>query len=83
VELTKEGIIGENNLGYLDFTGAEKKKTEVVNDENSDRKKVYEAIAKNENTTVDLVGKRRAKQIAEKAEPGDWLKDENGKWYQK
>ena len=83
VELKKGGIIGENNLGYLEFTGSERKKEDIVNAENSDRKKVYDAIAKNENTTVDLVGKRRAQQIAEKAEAGDWLKDENGKWYRK
>ena len=83
VELKNAGIIGENNLGYLEFRGNEKKNEDVVNAENSDRKKVYEAIAKNENTTTEMVGKRRATQIAEKAEPGDWLKGENGKWYQK
>ena len=82
VELKKAGIVGENNLGYLEFRGAVKKNEDVVNAENEDRKKVYEAIAKKENTTAELVGKLRAKKIAEKAEPGDWLQDEKGKWYQ-
>ena len=83
VELKKAGIVGENSLGYLEFKGAVKKNEDVVNAENSDRKKVYEAIAKRQNTTAELVGKRRALQIAEKADPGEWLKDENGKWHQK
>jgi uncharacterized protein YdbL (DUF1318 family) len=82
-ELKKAGIIGENNLGYLEFVGANKKSEDIVSAENSDRKLVYEAIAKKQNTTVELVGKRRAIQIAEKADPGEWLKNESGKWHQK
>jgi uncharacterized protein len=83
VELKKAGIVGENNLGYLEFVGADKKGEDIVTAENDDRKKVYEAIAKQSETTVELVGQRRAKQIAEKADPGEWIKDEAGKWYQK
>ena len=83
VELKNNGIVGENNLGYLEFVGGKKEKEDVVAAENKDRAKVYEAIAKKQNTTVDKVGERRAIQIAEKADPGDWLKDSSGKWYQK
>jgi uncharacterized protein len=83
VELKKAGIVGENNLGYLEFVGASKKSEDIVTAENDDRKKVYEAIAKSSNTTIELVGERRAKQIAEKADTGEWLKDASGKWYQK
>ncbi len=83
VELKKAGIVGENSLGYLEFVGSDKKGEDIVTAENEDRKKVYEAIAKQSETTIELVGQRRAKQIAEKADPGEWLKDEAGKWYQK
>jgi uncharacterized protein len=83
VELKKAGIVGENNLGYLEFVGADKKGEDILTAENDDRKKVYEAIAKQSETTIELVGQRRAKQIAEKADPGEWLKDDTGKWYQK
>ena len=51
--------------------------------ENRDRKLVYEAIAKNQGTTVEVVGRHRAVQIADKALAGEWLQDANGKWYQK
>ena len=83
VELKNAGIIGENNLGYLEYIGTTKKNEDIVSAENKDRKTVYEAIAKKQNTTTELVGKRRAIQIFEKADPGEWLKEESGKWYQK
>ncbi len=81
--LKNKGIVGENNLGYLQFVGNKKEKADVVNAENRDRKLVYEAIAKQQNTTVEVVGKHRAIQIANKAQAGEWLQDANGKWYQK
>ena len=81
--LKAEGIIGENNKGYLEFIGGNKAKEDVVNAENNDRKKVYSAIAKQQGTAFDLVGERRAKQIAKKAKPGQWIQDQSGKWHQK
>ena len=81
--LKAEGIIGENNKGYLEFISGNKAEADVVNAENSDRREVYNDIAKQQGTTVDLVGKRRAIQIAKRAIPGQWLQDESGKWYQK
>jgi len=81
--LKDRGIIGENNLGFLEFVGNQKEKADVVAAENMDRKSVYEAIAKNQGTTVKLVGQHRAIQIADKALAGEWLQDANGKWYQK
>ena len=81
--LKDQGIVGENNKGYLEFIGKKKEQQDVVAAENSDRKQVYEAIAKQQSTTVEVVGKHRAVQIADKAQPGEWLQDANGKWYQK
>ncbi|MBW1840669.1 MAG: YdbL family protein [Deltaproteobacteria bacterium] len=81
--LKAEGIVGENNSGYLEFVGGNRKNADVVNAENSDRKAVYTAIAKQQGTTADLVGKRRALQIRGIAGPGEWLQDDSGKWYRK
>ena len=83
IDLKNKGVIGENNLGYLEFVGTAREKQDVVRDENKDRETVYKAIAKKQNTTAEKVGKRRAQQIAKKADPGEWLKNEKGKWYQK
>jgi len=81
--LKDKGLVGENNQGFLEFVGQQKEKQDVVAAENQDRKMVYEAIAKQQGITVELVGKHRAIQIADKARTGEWLQDANGKWYQK
>lgn len=81
--LKAQGVVGENNRGYLEFRSGDRSKAAVVNAENSDREEVYSQIAQQQGTTADLVGKRRALQIAQTARPGEWLQDGNGRWYQK
>jgi uncharacterized protein YdbL (DUF1318 family) len=84
VQLKADGIVGENNSGFLQVVpGAAAKMQDVITAENKDRQTVYEAIAKQQGTTADLVAKRRAIQIAEKATSGEWLQDGSGKWYKK
>jgi uncharacterized protein YdbL (DUF1318 family) len=83
VKLKAKGLVGENVNGYLQFVGKMKEKEDVVEAENNDRSKVYAAIAKQQGTTAELVGKRRALQIAKKAKAGEWLQDQSGEWYQK
>jgi uncharacterized protein YdbL (DUF1318 family) len=82
-KLKTEGIVGEDKKGYLQFVGGNKAKADVVAAENKDRKTVYTAIAKQQGTTAELVGKRRALQIAKKAAPGEWVQDAGGNWIQK
>jgi len=81
--LKDKGLVGENNQGLLEFVGQQKENQDVVAAENQDRKMVYEAIAKQQGITVELVGKHRAIQIADKARTGEWLQDADGKWYRK
>ena len=83
IELKSKGIVGENNKGYLEFVGDKKVSADVVAAENKDRQTVYEAIAKQQATTAELVGKRRALQIAKRATPGEWVQDAGGNWIQK
>jgi uncharacterized protein YdbL (DUF1318 family) len=83
VALKGKGIIAENNKGFLEFRAEEKEKEDVVAAENSDRRRIYEKIATRQKTTAELVGKRRAAQIAKKAAQGEWLQDPAGKWFQK
>lgn len=84
--LKSKGAAGENNQGYLEVMPESKSSDNdkiIINDENSDRKAVYTAIAKQQEIDVTLVGKRRGLKIAENAVPGEWLQDEAGKWYKK
>ena len=83
IELKEKGIIGEDFQGYLAFLSDDKQKQDVIEEENIDRKKIYSYIAKKEGADLELVGQRRAKQIADNAKPGDFLQKEDGSWYQK
>ena len=82
-KLKAEGLVGEDNKGYLQFVGGKKAEADVVAAENKDRETVYTEIAKQQGTTAELVGKRRALQIANKAAPGEWIQDAGGNWIQK
>jgi uncharacterized protein len=81
--LKEKGLVGEDSLGFLRFVGAAREKEELVRAENDDRLQVYQAIARQQNTTADLVGRRRAQQIADIAQPGHWLQGADGAWRQK
>ena len=83
VDLKSKGIVGEDRMGYLQFVGGKREKEAVVQAENQDRREVYHAIAKKEGVNVEQVGQRRALQIMNKAKKGEWLQEQNGKWYQK
>ncbi|WP_028316938.1 YdbL family protein [Desulfatibacillum aliphaticivorans] len=82
-QLKAKGIIGENNQGYLEFRGSSREGQDLVNAENADRKQVYAYIAQKQGTTPELVGQRRAIQLGERADPGHWLQNAEGQWYQK
>ncbi len=83
IELKSQGIIGENNQGYLSFVGNDRQMQDVVEAENKDRRTVYEEIGVREGTTVQTVGQRRALQLRDLANPGDWVQNDAGKWYRK
>ncbi len=83
INLKNQGIIGENNQGLLQFRTANKSGADIVNAENSDRQKVYSAIAKQQGVSATLVGQKRAQQIRGKAAAGEWLQKPNGQWYKK
>jgi len=82
-KMKEKGVIGENNKGYLEFVGNARESEDVINAENADRRTVYQAIAKKNNESIEVVQKGRAVQIAERAKAGEWLQDENGKWHKK
>ncbi len=81
--LLADGILGENNMGFLEFRKQKPDQAALVNDENKDRRDVYAAIAKQQGANPELVGKRRAQQIAQIAAAGTWLQKPNGSWYRK
>ena len=81
--MKKSGDIGENNQGFLEARTASAPAAKLAGEENADRNVVYQAIAKQQGTTAEKVGRLRARQIAEKAAPGVWVQDEGGTWRKK
>jgi uncharacterized protein YdbL (DUF1318 family) len=81
--LKNKGVIGENSRGFLEFRGKKQPQKDLVNAENRDRKKVYQAIGKKQGASATLVGQRRAKTIAAKSKAGHWLQRPDGGWYKK
>lgn len=82
-ELKEQGLVGETFSGYLAFVGTSTSRAEVVEAENQDRRKVYEAIARQQGTSPEVVGRIRAQQIAERAVPGTFIQDAGGNWQKK
>ena len=84
-QLKANGAVGENNKGYLEFKIKKptQEDADLIAAENQDRSKVYSAIAKQQGTTAENVGKRRAAQIEKKAQPGEWVQNADGEWYRK
>lgn len=82
-ELKAQGLVGENNQGFLEFRTGQKPQADVVKAENADRLEVYKTIAARQNTAPEFVGQARAAQIAGKESPGVWIQGADGAWKQK
>ncbi len=81
--LKDQGLIGENNQGYLEYRSGQQPEKETVTSENADRRTVYAEIARKEGVGIDLVEKRRALQIAQIGSAGHWFQRPDGSWYKK
>ncbi len=82
--LKDQGVVGENNRGYLENRGAPAGgDQQIISDENADRRVVYAALAAQTGATADGVGRQRAQQISSIAKRGHWVQEPNGEWRQK
>ena len=81
--LKTQGVVGENNRGYVQALGGGAEVKALVAAENKDRKQVYEAIVVQNKlgsgalATVEAVFARVQR---DKAEPGDKVQDASGRW---
>jgi uncharacterized protein YdbL (DUF1318 family) len=63
--------------------GSQKSHEQLVADENQDRKTIYAHIAAQQNTSLSVVEKNRALQLAERAAPGTYVQKPDGTWVKK
>ena len=83
-KLKSEGVIGETVKGLVDFVKDKTADAEaIVKEENGDREALYKLLAAKENTTPEKVAERNAKRNFEKAKPGEYLQESDGKWRKK
>ena len=84
LNLKTQGLVGENNQGYLEVRGGGGgNAAALVAAENEDRRRVYEAIAAKTGGSVEQVGQRAAARRAEVAGGGEWVQKPGGEWFQK
>jgi uncharacterized protein YdbL (DUF1318 family) len=88
VDLKARGVVGENYSGYLAFVPGQKSsvspvENESIEGENQDRKTIYSHIAKQQNTSLEVVEKRRALALSQRAIPGEFIQNSDGSWIQK
>ena len=82
-DLKSQGIIGENNRGFVEVRGGDAEAAAVVSSENTDRQAAYAGLAKQTGTSAEQVGRARAKQLATASAAGVWIQKEDGSWAKK
>ena len=77
-----QGLVGEQPNGYLGLvkanTGAEVKA--MMNNINAQRKKEYQAIARRNNTELNVVEALAGKKAIEMTQSGQYVKLPSGQW---
>jgi uncharacterized protein YdbL (DUF1318 family) len=83
----RDGKIGETTEGLIDFVKGEfrddARLRRLVDDENKDRRELYEIIAKETGGTPEVVAEQNARRNYQRARPGEYLKTATGEWRQK
>jgi len=84
-QFKNQGIIGENNRGYVEVLGDDPAAESLVQAENRDRKIVYTTVEKQNNLTdaLETIEKVFAQVQREKVQPGDKIQTEDGQWVTK
>lgn len=82
--LKASGLVGESADGYLvvrERVSLEERS--LVEAENADRRRLYEAISERTGQSAAEVGRQRALRLFELSKPGLWLRGADGNWFQK
>lgn len=83
-KIKSAGLAGETFEGFvLVRTSVSAAQQELLDAENADRKKLYALIAAQAGADPAVVGQRNGKRNFDRAAPGDWLRGQDGVWFQK
>jgi hypothetical protein len=82
--LKASGLVGESADGYLVVRErVSPEEGSLVEAENADRRRLYEAISERTGQSAAEVGRQRALRLFELSKPGLWLRGADGNWFQK
>jgi uncharacterized protein YdbL (DUF1318 family) len=86
-QIEREEKAGETPQGFVEAVTpahlADATVKKIIDEENADRRALYAALAKKENTTEAKVAERNAARNFQNAGSGEYLKQPNGTWRQK
>ena len=78
-----QGLIGETNTGYLASVKSNPIVEALVSSINQKRKAAFISKAAKAGVSVDVIAKRVAQRLYQKAAVGNYLQSTAGKWYKK
>ena len=80
-----QGVLGENNRGYIEVLTNNPEAKALAESENKDRKFIYKTIEEQNNLTdaLETIEKVFGQVQRDKASPGDKIQQEDGQWVQK
>ncbi len=84
--LKEQGLIGENNKGYIQLLTDDPQAEGLVEAENKDRQFIYKIIVEQNNLPADSLSTIEtvfAQEQRERAKPGDKIQEPNGNWVAK
>jgi len=78
-------IIGENNRGYVEVLGLDPEAGSLADQENKDRRLIYQTIEKQNNLTdaLQTIEKAFAETQRERAASGEQIQNSDGAWVAK
>ena len=81
----KQGIVGENNKGYVQVLESNAEASKLVDQENKDRKVIYQTIAEQNNLQgqSEAIEGVFAQVQNDKAESGEMVQKSDGTWVKK
>jgi uncharacterized protein YdbL (DUF1318 family) len=84
-DLKSQGLIGENNQGYVEVLTGNADAQQAVEDENKDRQVIYKTIAEQNGLqdALPTIEKVFAQVQYDKAESGQKVQDASGAWVTK
>jgi uncharacterized protein len=82
----QQGLVGETTEGLVAAVEADRtdeKVRRLIDEENRDRRELYQLIAAETNATPEVVAEQNARRNYQRARAGEYLRTADGEWRQK